>query len=745
MPDNITKPERRRVTAVTRLLLRADTQLQTIVAAHETAKSGIIQAHDALRRQSVDKVLATVGIDELNRDKEGIRVSALKNAGYTNIGQLLGLSAHRLMGISGIGEDSAGKIARKVQEIAFHAERLATVQLQAKDKNRHATDIVMALATMLNTRPTVERAVALSAMHPALAANLKAAKKLGSALGWWFSSKKKKGARMAALVYLETIAEQGFATEVQALTDAFKASKARRDSRAAWAAFETNSAPFYALLEQIVGASAQGENVFSGLPEELVQAIEAFPLDLSLMKATLRSYQMFGTKYLLHQNRTLLGDEMGLGKTIQAIAAMAHLAAQSKRHFVVVAPVSVMINWIREIKQHSQLEPIKLYGDYRQQLFDEWRETGGVAVTTYETISRLEAPENLKADMLVVDEAHYVKNPNAIRTKALMNFAAHSAGVVLMTGTPLENRVDEMVFLLSMLNREVAGQAERMKSLTAAPEFRKTIAPVYLRRVRADVLTELPDKTEKEDWCIMTPAEEDVYKKTLVSGNHMQVRQVSWNVPDLADSSKAARLLEICQEAEEDGRRVIVFSFFLGTITKIQGMLGDKCFGPINGGVPANRRQEIVDEFSAAPPGSVLICQIIAGGVGLNIQAASVVVICEPQWKPSTENQAISRVYRMGQSKDVMVHRLLADETVDERILELLLEKSKTFDAFADESAIDAASKTINESHAMSAIIQGELEKYGLASEAGGNAIGENIAGESVEAVVGGNAANGSV
>jgi SNF2 family DNA or RNA helicase len=232
----------------------------------------------------------------------------------------------------------------------------------------------------------------------------------------------------------------------------------------------------------------------------------------------------------------------------------------------------------------------------------------------------------------------------------------------------------------------------------------------------------------------MGTAEEDVYKRSLLSGNHMLVRQVSWNVADIANSSKANRLLEICEEAGEDGRKLLVFSFFLDTIAKVQGLLGEKCFGPITGSVAASRRQEMVDAFSAAAPGSVLLCQIIAGGVGLNIQSASVVVICEPQWKPSTENQAISRAYRMGQSKEVMVHRLLADETVDERILEILKGKAGIFDAFADESATDAAAKGISESKAMSAIIQGELEKYGLAGEAQSAAAGEAQAAETVPA-----------
>ena len=156
------------------------------------------------------------------------------------------------------------------------------------------------------------------------------------------------------------------------------------------------------------------------------------------------------------------------------------------------------------------------------------------------------------------------------------------------------------------------------------------------------------------------------------------------------------------------------FSFFRQTIRQVKELLGDKALEPITGSVSAARRQEIVDEFTAAGDGTVLICQVQAGGTGLNIQAASVIIFCEPQIKPSIENQAVSRAYRMGQLRSVMVHRLLCDNTVDERILELLREKQDVFDSFAEESTVGSeylrAEKSIT-----AAII--EMEKERLASE----------------------------
>ena len=280
-----------------------------------------------------------------------------------------------------------------------------------------------------------------------------------------------------------------------------------------------------------------------------------------------------------------------------------------------------------------------------------------------------------------------------------------------MTGTPLENRVDEMCFIISCLRPDIAGEIKEMKYISSAPQFREKLAPVYLRRTRDNVLSELPALIEKEQWVEMTAEEWKCYMLSVMSENFMAMRQVSWDVPDLTRSSKAKRLLELCEEAKEDGRKVIVFSFFRETIRAAQQVLGERALEPITGSVSAQKRQEIVDEFTLAGDGAVLICQVQAGGTGLNIQAASVIIFCEPQIKPSIENQAISRAYRMGQIRTVMVHRLLCDNTVDERILELLREKQEQFDLFAEESA--TGSEYIKAEKSISAAII-ELEKERL-------------------------------
>ena len=168
----------------------------------------------------------------------------------------------------------------------------------------------------------------------------------------------------------------------------------------------------------------------------------------------------------------------------------------------------------------------------------------------------------------------------------------------------------------------------------------------------------------------------------------MDVRRVSWRNADyLNTSAKVQRLREIVEDAAEDSRKILVFSFFLDTLEKIRTVFGNQCVGVINGAVPVEERQNIVDAFEQAPAGSVLAAQIQSGGTGLNIQSASVVILCEPQYKPSTENQAIGRAHRMGQIRDVLVYRLLCPNTVDERMIEIIEAKQAEFDTFADESA----------------------------------------------------------
>lgn len=327
-------------------------------------------------------------------------------------------------------------------------------------------------------------------------------------------------------------------------------------------------------MEDITGASLPDTAAHGALSDELIQAVESFPLDTSRLRVTLRRYQTFGAKYALCQKRTLIGDEMGLGKTIEAIAVMAHLAARGSGKFLIVCPAGVLINWCREIKKHSSVPVLRLYGDNREELCTRWLSEGGAGVTTYETLQRLPLEGLEHLDLLIADEAHYVKNPEARRTAALTALAQKAERVLYLTGTPLENRVEEMCFLLSTLSPETAAKARELSDMAGAEPFRQAIAPVYLRRRREDVLAELPELTEVEDWCEQTPAEAEVYRQAVQAGSFMAMRQAGWSS---TDTGKARRLLELCEDAEEDGRRVLIFTFFRDTMAQVRRLLGDRC------------------------------------------------------------------------------------------------------------------------------------------------------------------------
>lgn len=255
--------------------------------------------------------------------------------------------------------------------------------------------------------------------------------------------------------------------------------------------------------------------------------------------------------------------------------------------------------------------------------------------------------------------------------------------ILFVTGTPMQNRVEEFRTLIEYLQPRIAASADACDALAGARAFRRAVAPVYLRRDQEDVLTELPDRIETESWVQLTNADEAQYAAAVSSGNLMAMRQAALRLPDAA---KLERLQDVVEEAAQDGMKAVVFSYFLGALNLVQQALGEAVAGTITGSVSPATRQQIIDEFARRSGHAVLLGQVEAGGVGLNVQAASVVILTEPQWKPSTEEQAIARVHRMGQVRTVQVHRLLAKGSIDERIREIQQDKRLLFDAFARKS-----------------------------------------------------------
>ena len=717
--------DKKQVKRILALVEEYDEQIAKIASLEQEHRESAASAMKQMCAREAETILRGMDVENINRDKLGIRVASLRAAGVTDMLALCSLTVDQINEIKGIGDNAAYLIYTIAGRIRQEVSAGLKVRISVDDRNEESTRLLHTLKSEMLCGPSIREAQSLyDTYHGPVAEAYADARPAASAFRWLFTSAEKKKKAADAALYLYGLLTGEYGQRADALLKSYSGREGQSDE-SVWEDFVSNSAAFYAQLDRLDREVSAGiDNSYSGLPEELVRQVEQQPIYVDGLKATLRSYQEFGVRYILRQGNVLLGDEMGLGKTVQAIAVMVSLKALGATHFMVVCPASVLVNWAREIKQFSELEVTLIKGgDYMAAR--RWEDLGGVAVTTYESISRFALPQDFSFSLLVADEAHYVKNPEARRTQALLQFGRKAQRTLYMTGTPLENRVDEMCFIISCLRPDIAGEIKEMKYISSAPQFREKLAPVYLRRTRDNVLSELPALIEKEQWVEMTAEEWKCYMLSVMSENFMAMRQVSWDVPELSRSSKAKRLLELCEEAKEDGRKIIVFSFFRETIRAVQQVLGERALEPITGSVSAQKRQEIVDEFTRAEDGAVLICQVQAGGTGLNIQAASVIIFCEPQIKPSIENQAISRAYRMGQIRSVMVHRLLCDNTVDERILELLREKQEQFDLFAEESA--TGSEYIKAEKSISAAII-ELEKERL--EGGMPEAGEPLAGE---------------
>ncbi|NBQ98558.1 MAG: DEAD/DEAH box helicase, partial [Microbacteriaceae bacterium] len=444
------------------------------------------------------------------------------------------------------------------------------------------------------------------------------------------------------------------------------------------------------------------------------------------IKATLRQYQSFGGKFALTQGRVIIGDEMGLGKTLQAISAIAHRSMSGASRFLVVCPASVITNWMREVDARSELPIVKIHGEDHKVALQKWIETSGIGITTFDTLKSFEISEQeisaLAVDTVIVDEAHYIKNISTGRTRTIAKWLERAPNVIFLTGTPLENRVDEFIALAKLLDSKMGNELSRV-ALAAGPEsFRRTVAPIYLRRNTEEVLKELPELIEVVEYCTWEGVDKQKYIDAVAAGNFMAMRRAAFAPAPEMLPSKLERLLELVDESIETGQKVIVFSYFRSVIEQVMAALGERAIGPITGSVSSSQRQSIVDQFQESPTPLALVGQIQAAGTGLNIQAASVVILCEPQIKPSLEVQAIARAHRMGQVRKVQIHRLILPESVDEQMLAMLARKQSEFDDYARDSDLAneaTGAKDSSEESIAKVIVMDERKRLGIEGKDG--------------------------
>ncbi len=709
---------RRQIRALLKQARALAAEAMALSRAQAQAEADLDAAAESMRQSMALGQLEAVPLERLRPLVEGrIAWSALADDGYRTVADVVRSTPGRLNAVYGVGEHSAEEVSRAAAEV--YAETLASVRLSIRlEAQDVATNALISAAVQLDETTRTTRTILAPARRaePELQTSMSEAKPADSLLRWLFASRGKKEEAKAAATRLQSILED---PALQPLRErsAARTILAARSTEEPRQLFAKEPARYLSLLDSRVGGI---QSVHGDLDQAVVSRIEAIELDTSLLSVMLRRYQSFGARFVLAQERVILGDDMGLGKTIQALAVMAHLASEASStgrvvRFLVIAPASVLINWEREVAAKSDLPVLGLHGSREAGNLADWEAEGGVAITTFEYTAHL--PDDLRLDLLVVDEAHYVKNPSAQRTQRVSALAATARRVMMMTGTPIENSATEFIDLISMVNPELGGGLFHRALVVNPLEFRAKVAPVYLRRNAIDVLSELPDRIEIDEWEEMTDHDEQHYLKALESGNFMAIRRAGFAAASIGQSAKMNRLLEIVDEAAAAGHKVIVYSYFLDVLTAVCEALSDRAFGPMTGGMAPKSRQALVDEFTQAPTGSVLVSQVVAGGVGLNIQAASIVIMCEPQLKPSTENQAIARAHRMGQLKSVKVYRLLNPESIDERIEEILHEKEITFGTYARDSELAAAAGDALDSRTVLTLIQGERERRGIAGQ----------------------------
>jgi superfamily II DNA or RNA helicase len=656
------------------------------------------QAYWLLRVEVTQKHLDELPLDRIKDMTQGrLRLTAIEQAGYRTVGGVLRLGNYGLQSLHGVGPQTAVQVVAAARALQSSLEEQTRVRIDPDARTAAQTVLLAGLYDYERAKANVPpQAPDYSQLQIDLDALAEAARPAGSRLRMFFTGPaRKQDARDAASRLAELLradlaqdAQQRFQDDRTVIDDLrVPGAQSKKVVDWLWNDYLQRPVNYNGLLIEVADLAPDEESVQGFLPQEIANQIRAYPLDLSLVTASLRGYQAFGAKFALVQERVIIGDEMGLGKTVQALAAMAHLAAGGATHFLVVCPASVVVNWTREIAKHTKLTAYRLHGLECERNRQLWKARGGIAVTTYEVLrnERL-MPRDVSVAMLTVDEAHYAKNPQALRTKAIRAWAGVTSRVVFLTGTPMENQVEEFRVLVDHLRPQIARSVSAYDGALGSVRFRRAIAPVYLRRNQNDVLNELPPRLETEEWVSLTGKDGVAYRDAVYAGNFMAMRRAAFAPGNPEDSAKLRRLLDITDEATQDGRKVVVFSFFRDVLSTVASALGAMAVGPITGDVPPPKRQALIDEFTARQSPSVLVAQVQAGGVGLNIQAASVVIITEPQWNPAIEEQAIARAHRMGQVRRVDVHRLLAEDSVDQRILEILGRKRAEFDEYARRS-----------------------------------------------------------
>lgn len=450
------------------------------------------------------------------------------------------------------------------------------------------------------------------------------------------------------------------------------------------------------------------------------------------LHATLRPYQLAGLNWLWFCAQTGLGaclaDDMGLGKTIQVLAALLRKKEEQPDAppALLIVPASLIGNWKSEAEKFAP--SLNLFIAHRSADGTEPHPTcADLVITTYGMLTRLTWLAETTWSWIILDEAQAIKNHATRQSRAVRGLQADVR--FALTGTPIENRLADLWALFDFLNPGLLGSAAQFARFTQSSAqyapLRKLVSPYILRRLKTDksVISDLPDKTEMKVYCGLSVAqtklyqqsvqellkelkesEEGMQRKGLVLTYLMRFKQIC-NHPAQAtghgeytssQSAKFQRLESLCAEVESRGEKVIIFTQFKEITEPLAECLA-AVFGRrgliLHGGTPIKKRQQMVESFQREDGPPFFVLSLKAGGTGLNLTAASHVIHFDRWWNPAIENQATDRAYRIGQKRNVLVHKFITSGTLEEKIDQLLTDKQNT----ADQILTGGAEKSLTE------------------------------------------------
>lgn len=446
----------------------------------------------------------------------------------------------------------------------------------------------------------------------------------------------------------------------------------------------------------------------------------------TLLKATLRPYQKTGTRWLWHLSQLGLGaclaDDMGLGKTIQVIALL--LMIKKKRQLLpslLVVPTSLLGNWKSELEKFAPTLNVQFVHRALtdKAVLNAWCKDGlpantDIVITSYGTLPGQKWLLEQKWHTAIIDEAQAIKNAATRQSRTVKQLKTDVR--IALTGTPVENRLSDLWSLFDFINPGLLGNHKQFAGFTKSLEqresekyapLRKLVQPYILRRLKSDkrVIDDLPDKTEVTAWCglakrqatmYQAAVDEMAFKLQMVDGikrrgtvlsfmsrfkqicNHPA--QVTGDNNYLAeDSGKLLRLAELCEEIRARQEKVLVFTQFRELCNPLHHFLTNRFQRKgliLHGGTTPGRRLKLVEEFQTSDGPPFFVISLKAGGTGLNLTAASHVVHFDRWWNPAVENQATDRAYRIGQQRNVLVHKFVCRGTIEEKVDEMIRQKS---------------------------------------------------------------------